>query len=555
MEFDQLKDFHEWLTRAQASITTFWADKVAPVISSLPPIVLVIFRIVLAVAALNVLIAFGVSITKNYDQWKGSSVEGLMQGYFSGTGQYQRKLIYSCTRSLAWDHKWSVVSFAGLAYRFGIISIGSQSLMFLCSLAYLPLTALGIVEMIGRGVIGFVFTFAMGIAHWAILVVLGLVAWIIRPIIRMVDKAKRIDQHCPTCFSTFNVPFFVCPRCGRIHESLLPGKIGLLIGRCECGKFLPVSVLSGRSKLQAMCPKCNGSLAAANARQFSVELIGGNSSGKTAYLASFAHEYVMKSGATPGLNVFGRPISQFDELEGFYQSGQTIPSSSTTTFTYSFVHSLKGKEKHSLAIYDIPDEALMNGSYERNPLNLGYADGVILIVDPLSISSIRSECEETMPMASFTNKKLDDPDMIIVEFIHLLSKITGRSSKKMLNIPVAVVINKTDIKFIRREIGRPKIKSTFSANPARYGNDFATAQNDICREYLSKYGLSNALNNLESVFSNVRYFPVSATGEYQSDGIGFSPIDILNPVAWLTREAGSPLSKFFAAINTQRSDV
>jgi hypothetical protein len=443
------------------------------------------------------------------------------------------------------------MSFAGLAYRFGNISIGSQSLMFICSFAYLPLAALGVMEMIGRSVIGFAFTFAIGIVHWVILVGLGLIAWVIRPIIRTIDKAKRIDQHCPTCFSTFNVPFFVCPRCGRMHESLLPGKTGLFIGRCECGKFLPVSAVSGRSKLQAMCPKCNGALAAANAKQFSVELIGGNASGKTAYLASFAHKYIMESGTIPGLNIYGRPASQFDELEGFYKSGQTIPSSSTMTFAYSFVHSLKGKEKHSLEVYDIPNETIMNGMYERNPLNFGYADGILLVVDPLSIPSVRAKCEEIMPIVSFTGERLDDPDALIVEFINLLSKVRGRSSKRMIDIPVAVVINKTDVKAIRCEIGRPKIKSMFSANPARYANDFANAQNEICREYLSKHGLSNALNNLEGVFSNVKYFPVSATGEYQSDNIGFHPINVLEPVIWLTQEAGSPLSKFLTAINAQ----
>lgn len=555
MDSDWLKALHEWLTMVQTTIAVFWTDKVTPVISSAPPIVLVIFRVVLAVAILNVFVAFIIAIVQNYDQWKSGGVEGLMQGYFSGTGQYQRKLIYSRTRLLAWDYKWSVVSFAGLAYRFGDIGVGSHSVRFLCSLVYLLLVALGAVEMIGRGIIGFVFVLAIGSVHWAILVGLELLAWIIRPIIKVADKEKRIDQHCPTCFSTFNVPFFVCPRCGHVHESLMSGKVGLFVGRCECGKFLPVSVLSGRSKLQAICPKCHGTLAAANARQFSVELIGGNSSGKTAYLASFAHEYVTKSGATPGLNVYGRPTSRFDELEEFYTSGRTRPSSPTTTFTYSFVHSLKGKERHSLVLYDIPDESLMNGAYERNPLNLGYADGILLIVDPLSVSSVRSKCEGIVPMVSVANEKHDDPEAIIVEFIDLLSKIMGRASQKMLDIPVAVVINKTDIKIIRREIGRPKIKSMFSANPSKYGNSFAKAQNEICREYLSKHGFSNALNNLESVFLNVRYFPVSATGEHQSDGTGFNPIGVLEPVAWLAQEKGSPLSKVLTSINTPQLDA
>lgn len=105
----------------------------------------------------------------------------------------------------------------------------------------------------------------------------------------------------------------------------------------------------------------------------------------------------------------------------------------------------------------------------------------------------------------------------------------------MHNIPVAVLISKADIKVVMREVGLPQIKAKFKASPDSYGNNMNIARNEICKEFLHNSGLANAMNNLESVFSNIAYFPVSAIGHLSKTGKTFEPFGILEPVTWIAQ--------------------
>jgi hypothetical protein len=134
---------------------------------------------------------------------------------------------------------------------------------------------------------------------------------------------------------------------------------------------------------------------------------------------------------------------------------------------------------------------------------------------------------------------------LIAGFTHHFSGSTGRASRQQNHLPVAVVINKADLKAVEREIGRSAIKAAYEANPGAWGNDPALARDGICRAYLSKRGLDNALNNLEGAFAHVRYFPVSATGPDAQDGKPFAPWGVPAPFQWIAWKARSPLFQAF----------
>jgi hypothetical protein len=297
----------------------------------------------------------------------------------------------------------------------------------------------------------------------------------------------------------------------------------------------------GRSDMQAACPACDSDLIAANAKQFSIQLVGGNSSGKTAFLSAFWQLYSDNVNGIKNLTISGEPYDCFDSLENMYRTGLTESSSATSALAYSLLHRFNRAAKHNLVFFDIPDEVVLSGAYERNPRNLGFSDGIIFIVDPLSVAVVRDECLKSGSNHEIGKYSVDDVGELIIEFVHQLSGITGRSARKQSNIPVAIVINKADIKAVQREIGLSKIKAAYEANPAAYNNDETIARDDICRTYLSKLGFDNALNNLDGTFSNIRYFPVSAIGHAGGNGKPFAPIGILAPVVWIANEAKSAL--------------
>lgn len=119
-------------------------------------------------------------------------------------------------------------------------------------------------------------------------------------------------------------------------------------------------------------------------------------------------------------------------------------------------------------------------------------------------------------------------------------------AKRMSDTPVAVVIAKTDLTSIRRKIGTVKIKTEFSADQTQYLN-LDAARDKVCRKYLDDIGLENVINNQDSVFSKVSYFPVSSIGHCE-DGNPFDPRSIIAPMGWLARECQSSIKDLAAFV-------
>lgn len=397
--------------------------------------------------------------------------------------------------------------------------------------------------MVIRSTVGFCAFFCLNLAIWIVLFVFGIVARLFIPIFRLIDYTRRVEQHCPHCYAMFRLPYFRCPHCGEIHKNLIPGHCGILFAKCSCGQFIPCSVLSHRSKLVGVCPnpKCEMDLAASNARQFFIQIIGGNASGKTAFSAAFQHQYLRLAQGHGGYKISGEPKEVFDALEGMYTNGVTDPSSPSEVSSYNYVHHLKGAAAHSLIFYDIPDEVLLSEEYEKSPLNFGYTDGIIIIIDPLSITSLRDECIRQGDVITSSDFSNDDCETIIIDFINKFSEIVGRSARKMSDIPVAVLIAKSDIKRIKSSIGLPKIKAQFKKEPEKYNGDLSAARDEICRSFLNDIGLANVVNNLESVFLDVCYFPISALGHPLEVGVAFDPFGVIEPVTWIAKKRQSAI--------------
>ena len=535
--FSRLLEFvgegSDMITQRYQAIEIFFES----ILGSFFPLVRTIFIILVYLAIIGVLVAHIMGIWLARKDWKPLEKTNLMYSYFSGTGLLQRKKAYEHARTLVNDHK---CFFSGIGHRLGNYKHESKLVLFVITIIYIPLALLGIIEYLLRIIIGLVYLTFTAVIHALLLRVLQLFSYLLITLATIWDKFSRKNQHCSLCYKAFVLPRFQCFHCKVIHTQLVPGRSGVLFARCECGTFLPSSIPTGRSQLEAFCPSCAHNLVASNAKQFPVQLIGGDSSGKTAFLSAFHHLYTNRKHSVKGLKIYGKPTERFEELSEMFKGGITSPSSQTEVIDYNFVHRMKRSEKYNLIIYDIPDEVIMTGVYEKNPIKYKYSEGIIIIIDPLSVSGVRETLEERELQGSFST---DDTGDLIVHFIRQYSEVTGRSSRKMLNIPVAVLISKTDIGSIKLEVGLEKIKFLFSANTEKFGNNLDVARDVICREYLMKIGLTNALNNLESVFSNVRYFPISSIGHDSRQGKAFEPLGVMEPLNWIFGSANMELHR------------
>lgn len=496
--------------------------------------------------ALIVLVRSIVNATlKNCTNWKPAPNGDLMYSYFCGTGNHQLKLIFRDAKKMLFDRRTFLISFAGSAHNLGNMSSKSKIIMFFGSVLYLPLMIIGAAEMLVRFTLCFAILILLSFIAFVFFILSGIIIRLLIPLFRAIDHALRVEQHCPVCYSKFRLPDFKCPHCGKVHKNLIPGPCGVFTAMCSCGHFIPTSVISRRSRLDALCPnpKCQVELNTSNAKQFFIQVIGGKYSGKTAFLAAFQHQYLNHSKIAGISSISGEPRTAFYELEQMCIKGYTQPSSDYEIISYNYIHKLKNSSERSMIFYDVPGEMILGDGYEKSPLNFGYTNGIIIVIDPLSVPSLRSECIRRCELSSAVDFSNDNSESTIVEFINKFSEIAGRAARKMSDIPVAVVISKCDIKSIKSRIGLPKIKVQYNKDPEKYNNDLSVARDTICREFLNDIGLSNVINNLESVFSEVSYFPTSAIGHTPEANIKFEPFGIIAPLAWITQKRDSTINQ------------
>jgi len=517
----------------------------------LPSLIRKIIIISFIPACIGIISSHVMGIYKNRNKWQKHPYYELMYSYFTKSGTLQRRESYSDAHSLLRDHKWSWVSFAGLAHRLGNYDDKSIMLVFVFSFAYIPLSILGFIEMVFRIIFGTVWLIAFNLLQKLLLFITRMITYVFIPVSNIIDNFIKKTQHCPHCYETFILPEFICPSCGRVHKKLIPGSCGVLFARCACNKvFIPCVSFTWRSRLTARCPSCSSELPAANPKHFSVVLVGGNNAGKTAFIAAFSHLYAVFNKLKRILTIEGKPDNYFTELKDMFRSGKTAADDESRT--YSMIHRYGQLKKDNLVLYDTLAQYVISDSFPRSPKYFGFCDGIILMIDPLSVQSVQNDLKnENVMEVEFDSS--DDTNKMVVQFIHKYNTICGFSTGVMSNIPVAVLINKADIEIVKREIGRDKIKTLYDENPSAYKNE-NDAKDQICRAYLTKIGLINVLNNIDAIFSNVSFFSVSAIGHIPVEGKVFTPVGVMEPVVWIAKKRHSRITGLLASVEKNISD-
>ncbi len=511
----------------------------------------VLGALIVALAAININLSLAKAIIKNKNSWKSLPKTELMYSFASLSGQYQRRCIYVDAHKLLFDKTSSLISFAGFGYKLGVSEKESRILAFLLSFPYMILSFFGIFEMIIRCVAGTVFYFVLNIIYMLILAVAWVINLILIAAFGTIDKLSAVHQHCPNCYSEYTIPTVECknPQCGKMHDNLRPGKAGVLWAKCSCGKFIPCSYLTKRKYLKSFCPKCGCELVTSSIKALTLQVVGGNSSGKTAFISAFQHQYIETINNKGIRDINCSPEDGFDALNRMYLYGYEGETDGNKVNSYYIYHENGIKPDDGFVIYDVPDEFIMNEQYERNPMFFAYCDGIIMIIDPLSVEAVRNACQSRSGAVSISGYSDDSPEKLIINFISKYSEVSGRSASKMIETPLAVVITKTDLDVIKEKVGIDTIRMQCNFDSGKY-EDFSDACNQICRRYLSEIGLLNTLNILDSVFTNISFFPVSSIG-HVSNGSQYSPKNVITPIQWLAGQCKSNVTDLIKIVKEE----
>ena len=372
---------------------------------------------------------------------------------------------------------------------------------------------------------------------------------------------RKVFVACNECKNKFLIPTYICPKCGAYHTNLTPSKYGILKRTCNCGEKLPTTFFNGRKELRAICPCCLSEgkttyLEDRESRPFCIPIVGGRSVGKTAYITAFSREFLENVAPKNGLQIDfynDKKRNIYAEIKSDYNSGGTRMTarpqdrmqSSSVSFSF-FVKHRKLKPERLVHIYDIAGEVFTDNNENEVQRQYEYCQGIVLIIDPFSIPTVRMKYENTLTPQDIAGIGKADLNGVVNVFMNKLREVTGLSDRKMSKVPLAIVIGKADSGNFMEEFSEDKIQKIISANPNLSLTNI-DAIDYLSRRFLIENEMGSFLNAVDLKFQKNRFFVASAIGHTRDAG-QYNPKGVLEPMEWIAGISDKTFSNLWSTI-------
>jgi hypothetical protein len=347
------------------------------------------------------------------------------------------------------------------------------------------------------------------LAEWTgWIVVVGL----LRGVDFVVRKRREADASCRSCHYVAARPCYAC-RCGEMHRDIRPGRLGGVWRRCGCGARLPTTVLRAARRLSPWCAKCGKPLhpAAGAVTDVRIPVFGPVSAGKTRLV--YAGLLALRDAAAAA---GGRLDFCDDESRVAFEYGaelitngdDTIKTSSKLLPAISARLVLPTQRYGWLHMFDSGGEFYAHRDDNADLEFLDYAQGLVLVIDPFSIQSVRDQLGQATPAEA--RPATEDPEVVYQTTARRLKDFRVDIRSRWL----AVTVVKADV---------------LAGLPPAVG-----LKPGLVRQWLVDAGLDNMVLAAERDFGTIEYFVVASIPEAKA-GVAQSPV---NPLDWLLSRAG-----------------
>lgn len=352
---------------------------------------------------------------------------------------------------------------------------------------------------------------------------------------RAVILARAGYAKCPhaRCHAKVPLPVFECPECGEKHDHLVPGKFGLFVRHCSCGKgVLPTLFWWGKSRLTALCPECGKTMEhQLFGGSVHLPIVGAPSVGKTMFLT--ANAWMLAEGKVPGVesSMIGQREQERYELRAkpAFEAGRE-PKKTRGPQQDAFLMSVRRGVglPISLYMYDPAGEAFEDAGELRQHRFYRYFDGMALLVDPLSLRTYVERLPAGGAAVTAAKGSLADPTAILDRVKSVLEEQSNLQRHRKFGRRIAVVLTKADLPGLAGEIGISLDRRPLESKWANLGRD----ESAKVAGWLAR-NAPELHQALQTQFDDIRYFAVSSTGRDQSPGRAFRPAGVVEPLAWL----------------------
>ncbi|MCD4786511.1 MAG: hypothetical protein K8T10_22010 [Candidatus Eremiobacteraeota bacterium] len=346
--------------------------------------------------------------------------------------------------------------------------------------------------------------------------------------------SRHITYECPhdDC-QECGLPIHVCS-CGQQYDDLLPSFYGIFHHICRHSDGdvkLPTMDFLGRNKLIRRCRNCKRELihsSLGDLPPWSIVVIGGTSTGKTVYLRQTVRQMLKRPGPLRGGKVCIDSNKQKSEIENDLEKldkGQVVEKTAGGVREALGVAVRLPKKGYLLQLYDEPGEFYAKMEQFGRMQALQKVKGIILIIDPFSLSMLSRHADQLGPRLKPSQDLLSD---IISNTINNIRIMCGTGGDGKFGIPIAVVLNKADA-FPTQDF--PFLAKLYRVNGSPGGKELS----ENCRSALNNLGEGNSIRSLEQNFSKIRYFACTSLGRIPDlrKTEPFKAAGVVEPLLWL----------------------
>jgi hypothetical protein len=356
---------------------------------------------------------------------------------------------------------------------------------------------------------------------------------------------------CPFCIREYKLKevLYVCPDpCGQKATPSFFEKEPIKCKRSGCGGLAT----------QRKCPYCGEEIPkmALETPNLPFSIVGVSNSGKTNFITVMLQELSKTSGLKLALgsqNKYTRD-HQNDNYRRIYEQHsppeQTAGGARTPQIWY--IKNLLKKFGNNVPTYTF---TIFDGAGEDHENNMDMSSvvcryinaskAIIITLDPLTLLSIRKDVNPTIMRNSLAGNtgEIKNAVDIVNSLASYIKAARGINNKKILTIPVAVVLTKFDTILSHKSFGSNALIKNESLNIQNGKvniNEIQQVDQEI-RNWLNEIGESSFIDALESNFKEFYFFGVSSYGEPPKNANTLSdhirPHRVLDPILWLFKKA------------------
>ena len=182
-------------------------------------------------------------------------------------------------------------------------------------------------------------------------------------------------------------------------------------------------------------PHCSTPLMDRESVPICIPIVGGRSVGKTAFITAFSKEFIDEVAPTKSWDIEfynDKKEEIYKEIQQDYSLGSTRmtdrPSDINKASSISFSFFVKGKEfspERLVHVYDIAGEVFTDNNENEIQKQYEYCQGMVLMIDPFAIPSVRHRCEEQLSPEDIAGIGKADINSIVDSFLNKLREVTG----------------------------------------------------------------------------------------------------------------------------------